>query len=208
MVNSFSRSLSVKTVKTSAIFLFSFFFMLHMLSAGASCESNRRIETALFGSFSILDADYFGLDQAAGVDVAFRYELYYNLFLESRLGSFSCSGSDKNIHGFKSQIGIAAFSSHFLPFRPGLRAGLGLHSANPVTVTPTDTFRPSQTTFYFIIGCSLGRFVWKSMTVELGADILFAPYEYTKYTFDRQSVYTERVQFTHHTFTFGASYSF
>ena len=208
MINSFSRSLSVKTVKTSAIFLISTFFILHLSSTGASCQTERRINTALLGSFSILDDDYFGLDQAAGVDVVFRYEFYYNLFLESRVGSYSCSGSGENVHGFKSQIGIVAFSSHFLPFQPGLRAGIGLQSANPVTVTPTDTFKPSQTTFYLITGCSLGRFVWKTLTMEIGADILFAPYEYTKYTFDRQSVYTEKVQFTHYTFTLGASYSF
>ncbi|MBN2185281.1 MAG: hypothetical protein JW746_08140 [Candidatus Krumholzibacteriota bacterium] len=208
MVNSFSISLSVKTVKRSVFFLLSTFLILHLLSAGASCGNDRRINTALLGSFTILDADYFGLDYAAGVDLAFRYEFYYNLFLESRLGSFACSSNGGNIHGFSSQIGIVAYSSHFLPFQPGLRAGLGLLSANPVTVTPTDTFKPSQTTFYFIIGCSLGRFVWKAMTVEMGADILFAPYEYTKYTFNRQSVFTEDVQFTHYTFTLGASYSF
>ncbi len=208
MVNSFSRTLQAKTVKTSAFFLLTTFLIIHLFPSAGSCQENRRINAALLGSFTLLDSDYFGLDNAAGVDLALRYEFYYNIFLESRIGTFSCSGEGENINGFKSEVGIAAYSSHFLPLRPGLRAGFGLHSANPVTVTPTDTFKPSQTTFYLYIGCTLGRFVWRSLEVEAGSDVIFSPYEYTKYAFDRQSVITEKAQFTHYTFTLGASYSF
>jgi len=207
-LNRFFISLSLETVKRSAIFIICCTLLLHFSSTEASSQNNRRINIALLGSYTILDPDYFGLDQAAGADAAFRYEIYTNLFLESRLGSFFASGGGENVHGFKSQLGVIAFSSHFLPFRPGVRAGIGLQSANPVTVTPTSTFKPSQTTFYLYIGCTLGRYVWRKLTVEVGSDILYSPYEYTIYKFNRQDVEAANKQFIHYNFTLGASYSF
>ncbi|MBN2071969.1 MAG: hypothetical protein JW814_10970 [Candidatus Krumholzibacteriota bacterium] len=203
-----SVPLSAKILARSAIILVICLLSLHLLSSTALTQTDRRINIALLGSFSALDADYFGLDQAAGIDAAFRYEIYTNLYLESRLGSYACSGNGENIHGFNSQIGLIAFSSHFLPFRPGVRAAFALQSANPITVTPTDTFKPSQTTFYLVTGLNLGRYVWKKMLVEAGIDVLYAPYEYTIYRFDRQSVSAQNSQFVHYTFSLGASYSF
>ena len=169
---------------------------------------SRRINTGILATFTILDEEYWNMDNAAGVDLALRYEMFGNIYLENRLG-FQAGDSDGNsVTCFNGQLGLMVFATHFLPYRPYARAGLGLMSANPVTTTPTDTFKPSQTTFYFVLGLGASRYVWKEMMIEAGADVLFAPYDYNKYSFDRQSVLLEKVQFTHFNFSLGVTYTF
>lgn len=174
----------------------------------ANCEPSRRISAGSTITYTIFDSDYFGLDSAIGAEVILRYELAGNIYFESRLGGFSTSKDGQSIGGLNGQFGISGFLTNILPFRPHVRAAFGLQSVNPVTTTPTDTFRPSQTTLYFIAGVGIGRYVWRELIVELSADLMATPYKYMKYSFDRQSVTSEEAQFTHYVIALGASYTF
>ncbi len=171
-------------------------------------QSARRVTAGLLTSYIALDKDYFGMDSAIGADFFFRYEIFGNVFVENRLGAFSSDDDGYGVGMFNGQIGVTFISTHFLPYRPYGRAAFCLLSANPLTATPTDTFRPSQTNLYFVLGLGVNTFVWKGIAAEAGVDVMFTPYEYIVYTFDRQSVGSEAVQFTHFGFSLGASYSF
>ena len=78
----------------------------------------------------------------------------------------------------------------------------------PITATPTETYRPGQTAFYLICGGGFTRSFRENIFVEASADFYLTPYEYRIYEFDRSSVLTEDVRFTHFVFTIGASYAF
>ncbi len=208
-IQGFSGSLPERINNVSIVFLILITLIIVITPSESISHPDRKVNTALLASYVIFDSEYFGMDSAVGTDIVLRYGLFADLYLESRLGTFASSNNDTKIHGFNSQIGITAFAQDFLPFRPGIRVALGLYSTNPVIVTPTETFRPSQTTFYFITGLNIGRYIWKGLLVEIGADVMFTPYEYKKYTFARpDQVSTENAQFTHFVFSLGTSFSF
>jgi hypothetical protein len=203
----FSGPLSVKMAGVFVLFIV-FFLTITAIPQNGHCHVSRRINTGILATYTILDDEYWGMDGAGGVDLAFRYEMFGNIYLENRLGFQSGKSEGNSVTCFNGQLGMMVFATHFLPYRPYARAGFGLMSANPVTTTPTDTFKPSQTTFYFVLGLGTGRYLWKEMMIEAGADVLFAPYDYNKYSFDRQSVLLEKVQFTHFNFSLGITYTF
>ena len=88
------------------------------------------------------------------------------------------------------------------------RLGFGFLSVNPITVTPTESFRPGQTAFYFIAGAGITRSIRENIIIEWTANIYYTPYVYRIYSFDRSEVTTNDVRFTHYFFSLGISYSF
>ncbi|MBU8920670.1 MAG: hypothetical protein KOO63_02310 [Bacteroidales bacterium] len=205
----FSGPLSVKMAGFVVVFSLVLLAVTSIPQNGHA-EVSRRLSSAILATYTILDDEYWGMDGAAGMDLALRYELSGNIYLENRLGLQSGTSEGNSVTCFNGQMGMMVFATHFLPYRPFARVGLGLMSANPVTATPerARTFRPSQTTFYFVLGMGASRYIWKEMVIEAGADVLFAPYDYNKYSFDRQDVLLEKVQFTHFNFSLGIAYTF
>ncbi len=185
-------------------------FMLTAFPPAASGSSARSISLGLAGSYTIFDSEYFGLDSGGGSDMVFRYQLISDIYLETGLGLFKSSSGPYSITGIDGRIGaVAFFNTEYLPgYRPLARVAIGLQSIDPVTTTPTDTFRPTQTTFYFILGGGISRYLWRTLSAEIDIDVMMTPYSYLKYYFNRQDVTTEREQFTHFKIYLGAHYTF
>ena len=97
--------------------------------------------------FYLFDGDFFGMDNAFGADADLRCELGWNIFFQNRIGAFRSSSEGLSVYGMKYQFGLLAHFPYFIPYRPSGRIGIGFIATDPVTVTPTETFRPSQTTF-------------------------------------------------------------
>ena len=171
-------------------------------------QSSRRMSAGLHVSHIALDSDYFGMDGATGADIFIRCEILGNIYAETRMGAFSAEDDGNSVGIFNGQLGLAYVSTSYLPYRLFGRAAFGLLSSNPITVTPTDTFRPSQTTFNIVLGVGADRFLWKSLAAETGLEVMFTPYKYNVYTFDRQSVSIDPSQFIHFMISLGASWSF
>ncbi len=171
-------------------------------------QSSRRMSAGLLVSRMSFDSEYFGMGGATGTDIFLRCEILGNIHAETRIGAFSADDDGHSVGIFNGQVGLAFVSTSYLPYRLFGRAALGLLSSNPVTVTPTDTFRPSQTTFNIVLGVGADKFLWKSLAAEAGLDVMFTPYKYNVYTFDRQSVSSDPSQFTHFVISLGASWSF
>lgn len=179
-----------------------------LMSSQSSAEQTRRISTAFLTEFYLFDADFFGLDNAFGADADLRYELGWNTFFQNRIGVFRSKSGDLSVYGMKYQLGLLTYFPYLIPYRPKAMIGIGFLATDPVTVTPTETFRPSQTTFYFIFGGGITRSIRENIAVELGTDLWVAPYRYRIYSFNRSSVDIEEKQFTHLTFSLGISYIF
>ncbi|HUV36855.1 MAG TPA: hypothetical protein VMX58_07955 [Patescibacteria group bacterium] len=171
-------------------------------------KANRRIGIGIFPNFFILDSDYFGLENAPGIDIRIRYELEWNIYFENRLGYLFSEGNGTSVGGFSYQLGVTAILPYLIPYRPIANLGIGFLSADPITVTPTDTFRPSQTTFYFIGGAGLTRSIKENITVEAMVNVWTSPYRYRIYRFNRSTVEIDEKQFTHVSFHLGVSYIF
>ena len=124
------------------------------------------------------------------------------------MGSFSSKADGVSIDGMNYQFGASAILPYLIPYRPVARLGVGFLSVNPITVTPTESFRPGQTAFYFIGGAGLTRTIRENIIVETTANIYYTPYDYRIYEFDRSEVSTRDVRFTHYVFNLGISYSF
>ncbi len=195
---------------TQKIFLFLLVSILSVLvfpPAEGRCSA-RRINTAFFPSFYLFDADYFELKNAPGADLALRYEIYNNTFFENRLGIFGRSQNGRTVGGFNGQLGVISYLPFLIPYRPFLRGGMGLLSANPVTSTPSDTYRPSQTQFYLVAGGGVSRPLFGHVMAEVGVYAMLTPYKYMIYSFDRKNIYTGERQFTHFVISLGCSYTF
>ena len=171
-------------------------------------ESNRRIGVGLSPGFFIFDGEYFGLDNAPGVDLRIRYELDWNIYFENRLGYLFSEGSGTSVGGFSYQLGLTAILPYLIPYRPIVSLGIGFLSVDPITVTPTDTFRPSQTTFYFVGGAGVTRSIKENITVEAMSNVWISPYRYRIYRFNRADIEIDEKQFTHVSFHLGVSYIF
>jgi len=158
----------------------------------------RRIGVSLYGSYFLFDREFFDTPGGAGAGISLRYELGYNIFFENQLGYFSGKNSDGLVvSGMYFGPCLTAILPYMIPYRPVMRVGVGFLSANPVTVTPTETFRPTQTTFYFRGGAGISRSIKENIQFELTGDIWVTPYEYRIYRFNRKDVETEDVLFTH-----------
>ncbi len=96
----------------------------------------------------------------------------------------------------------------FIPYRPVARFGVGFLSVNPVTVTPIESFRPAQTTFYLCGGAGVTRSFLENFFVEAEASVWVAPYRYRVYEFNRYDVTVSEEWFTHLGLSLGAVYTF
>lgn len=206
--NNISGKPSKKIGVISALIIFSLAVIVFTTPSRVSAQSSRRMSAGLLASHIILDSDYFGIGGATGTDIFIRCEILGNVYAETRIGAFSAEDDGHSVGMFNGQLGLTFISTSYLPYRIFVRAALGLLSSNPVTVTPTDTFRPSQTTFNIVLGIGANKFLWKSLAAETGFDVMFTPYKYNVYTFNRQSVSSDPSQFIHFTVSLGASWSF
>jgi hypothetical protein len=177
-------------------------------TTAARAEEPRRISVSLQPSLYIFDSNYFDLDPGLGMDASLRYEIATNIFFENNLGIFRTSGSGVTVDGLDERLGAMAIFPVLISYRPIARLGLGFLSTNPITVTPTQTFRPTQTTFYLIGGAGLSRSVFTRFLVEADMSFWATPYKYRIYRFDRLNVSTESERFMHLEIQLGVSYTF
>lgn len=175
-------------------------------AAGESCPP--RFGCAARGTYFVLDSGFFGLSNGSGAEAALRCELARNLHFESSLGFFGTEGAGVPVDGFDCALSLVALLPVLLPYRPVARAGVGWLTVDPVTVTPTSTFRPSQTAFYLVGGVGVSRAVVGRVHLEAAASFWITPYRYRVYAFDRQEVLVAEERFTHVGISLGAVYSF
>jgi len=179
-----------------------------LVFTGAHSATPRRINVSLESQYFILDSDYFGLANAFGADAALRYEIGWDIYFENGLGIFQTEGNDVSVDGFDYRMNLIALFPVLIPYRPVARFGIGFLSVNPVTATPTDTFRPTQTTFYFLGGAGVTRMILDRLLVEAGANFWVTPYEYRIYRFNRYDVTTTTERFMHLSLSLGFVYTF
>jgi hypothetical protein len=148
------------------------------------------------------------LSNGFGASLSLRYELGWDIYFENSIGALTSEGGGVDASGLTYNLGLTAIIPVLIPYRPYASFGIGIQSVNPVTANPIDTFRPTQTTFYFNATAGFTRSIMENFLVDLGGGVLFTPYRYRVYTFDRSKVTTEDRQFTHFTFSLGLSYNF
>lgn len=177
---------------------------------GASAETPRRICASLEAHYYVFDSDFFDIGDGVGGAAALRYEIASDFYFENVIGFLDGDASGVDIDGFDYRLNVFAIIPFFMPvpYRPVARVGVGFLSVNPLTATPTDTYRPTQTTMYILAGAGITRNFLKRMLVELSADVLVTPYQYRIYTFDRQDVSTSFERFTHLSTTLAVTYTF
>jgi hypothetical protein len=169
---------------------------------------SRRIGAAFHLDYFTFDSDYFGIENALGAEIDLRYELLWNIYFENRIGAFKSLSEGSSTEGMSYQLGLAAIFPYLIPYRPIARIGFGFLSSDPVTVTPTESYRPSQTTFYIVTGGGITRSIKENIVVELNANIWLTPYRYRIYRFNRSNVEAENKQFTHLAISLGVMYIF
>jgi hypothetical protein len=178
------------------------------LCGAARAELPRRINVTLGSEYYVLDSEFFGLSNAYGMGGALRYELASDIYFENGIGALRTDGDGVSVGGFDYHLSLLALFPVLIPYRPIARLGIGFLSVNPVTVTPTSTFRPAQTTFYFIGGAGISRSVHDRLSVEACANFWITPYEYRIYRFNRLDVDTSTERFTHLSISLGVAYAF
>ena len=171
-------------------------------------QMERRIGGGAEINYYFFDSDFFGMEDGWGLDFAFKYEISQNVFFDTRFGFLTSDQEGTRVNGLDYQLGVTGVFPVLIPYRPYARAGIGIITVNPITVTPVETFRPGQTTFYFIFGGGFTRSLKENITLDLGASIWVAPYNYRIYSFDRSQVDTYDAQFTHATISLGLTYIF
>ncbi len=179
-----------------------------LLAPAARGEMQRRMNVGVDFNYYLLDTDYFGMEDGIGAGAVFRYEISNNIYLENFIGRFTSNDGIVDIDGLNYHIDLLAIFPVLIPYRPLLRAGAGFLTVNPITATPTETYRPAQTAFYFIGGGGFTRSFRENLFVVASVDFYLTPYEYRIYEFDRSSVTTEDARFSHLVFSIGASYAF
>ena len=201
-----AKTLSLENVLFRVLLFLSLF--LAFQASAAHGEMQRRMNVCLDFNYYMLDGDYFGMDDGFGAAFAFRYEIANNTYLENVIGRFTSNDGIVDIDGLNYHIDLLTIFPVLIPYRPFIRMGAGFLAVNPITVTPTETYRPAQTAFYLIGGGGFTRSFRENIFVELSADLYLTPYEYTIYEFDRSSVSTRDAYFSHLLFGVGVSYSF
>ncbi len=181
-----------------------------LAGGGAVAETPRRICASLQAHYYLFDEEFFDIPDGLGAAAALRYEIASDFYFENVIGFIDGSAGGVDIDGFDYRLNLFAIIPYFIPvpYQPVARLGVGFLSVNPITATPTDTYRPTQTTMYLLGGAGITRTFLKRMLVEVSADILFTPYQYRIYTFDRQSVSTSLARFTHLSATLAVTYTF
>ena len=179
-----------------------------LASPNVRAELPRRISASLQPSYYIFDSSYFNLKNGFGADASIRYELGWDIYFENSIGAFSTEGSGVSVSGLDYRLNLLAIFPVLIPYRPIARFGIGFISANPITVTPTTTFRPTQTTFYIIGGAGITKSLLDKFLLEAGANFWITPYEYRIYRFNRLSVDVDEQRFIHVGISLGVSYTF
>jgi hypothetical protein len=181
-----------------------------LAGGNALAEAPRRICASLEAHYYVFDSEFFDIGDGFGGGAALRCEIASDFYFESVIGFLDGDAGGADIDGFDYRLNLFAIIPYFIPvpYRPVARLGVGFISVNPVTATPTDTYRPTQTTMYLLAGAGITRTVLKRMLVEVSADVLFTPYEYRIYEFDRQDVSTSMARFTHLSTTLAVTYTF
>ncbi|MGD1049184.1 MAG: hypothetical protein ABR899_10600 [Candidatus Krumholzibacteriaceae bacterium] len=182
--------------------------VLVAFGAAGRADQERRIAATLQPTCYIFDSQFFGLSSGFGVDAALRCELGSDIYFENTLGLFKTKGSGLTVDGVDYRLNLLAIFPVLLPYRPVARLGVGFLSVNPVTVTPTSTFRPTQTTFYILGGAGVTRAIFPRVLIDAGAEFWITPYEYRIYRFDRLEVDTQLERFTHISISVGITYAF
>ncbi len=182
--------------------------ILVLQATTAHGEMQRRMNIGLSFNYYLLDEDYFGMDDGFGTGFAFRYEIANNAYLENMIGIFTSNDGVVDIDGLNYHLDLLAIFPILIPYRPFVRLGVGFLAVNPITATPTETYRPAQTAFYLIGGGGFTRSFRENIFLEASTEIYLTPYEYTIYEFDRSSVSTRDASFSHLVFSLGLSYSF
>jgi len=177
---------------------------------GACAETPRRISASIESHYYVFDSEFFDLESAFGVGAALRYEIASDFYFENGIGLFGANGGGVAVDGLDYRLNLFAISPFLLPVscRPVARLGIGFLSVNPVTATPTDTYRPTQTTFYIFGGAGVTRTFLRNTLVEASANVWITPYEYRIYRFNRLDVDTDVERFTHLSISLAATYLF
>ncbi len=190
-------------------FLILFLLDLFLISSPAMGEdgnTERPIAVGLIPNYNFLDSEFFHLKDSAGMGILLKFGITRNLFFENRIGGFECENNVSPVTGMFSQLGLTYRFPSAFPTFPIARLGAGFISVDPATVTPTYSYRPTQTTFYIIGGIGIVQPVGNKVLIELCTDVWFTPYKYRIYIFDRDKVETSRHQFTHLTISLGIIY--
>jgi hypothetical protein len=177
---------------------------------GASAETPRQICASLESHYYVFDSHFFDLANAFGAGAALRYEIASDFYFENGIGVFSADGGGVSVDGFDYRLNLFAIFPLLIPvpYRPVARLGVGFISIDPLTATPTETYRPTQTAFYLFGGAGITRTFWKEMLVEASANLWITPYKYRIYRFNRIDVDTDVERFTHISISLALTYTF
>jgi hypothetical protein len=181
-----------------------------LAAGGALAETPRRICASIEPHCYIFDSRFFGLGSAFGGGAALRYELASDLYFENGIGAFAADEKGVTVDGLDYRLNLFAILPLSLPIscRPIARLGVGFFSVNPVTATPTDTYRPTQTTMYILGGVGVTRAFFGNLLLEGSAGVWITPYKYRIYRFNRLNVETSIERFTHISASLGFTYIF
>jgi hypothetical protein len=179
-------------------------------AGGARAETPRQICASLESHYYIFDSKFFDLENAFGAGAALRYELASDFYFENGIGLFGADANGVAVDGLDYRLNLFAIFPLLIPvpYRPVARLGVGFLSVNPVTATPTDTYRPTQTTFYLFGGAGITRTFLKNMLVEASVNAWITPYKYRIYRFNRLNVGTDVERFTHLSISLALTYQF
>jgi hypothetical protein len=177
---------------------------------GETAETPQRICASLESRYYIFDSRFFEIGNAFGGGAALRYEIASDFYFENAIGAFRANGGGVNVDGLDYRLNLFVIVPIFMPvpYRPVARLGVGFLSVNPVTATPTESYRPTQTTFYVLGGAGITRVFMRRMLVEAGAGVWISPYLYRIYRFNRSNVSTDTERFTHVAFSLAFTYTF
>lgn len=184
--------------------------LVALFARGALAETPRRICASVESRYYAFDSGFFDLGNGFGAGAALRYEIVRDFYFENGIGAFGADGSGVSVGGLDYRLNLFAIVPFFMPvpYRPVARLGVGFLSVNPITATPTDTYRPTQTTFYLFGGAGMTRTFMKNMLVEGSANLWITPYKYRIYRFNRLNVNTDIERFTHFSISLAATYIF
>ncbi len=177
---------------------------------GALLGTPRQICASLESHYYVFDSKFFDLESAFGAGAALRYELASDFYFENGIGLFGADANGVAVDGLDYRLNLFAIFPLLIPvpYRPVARLGVGFLSINPLTATPTDTYRPTQTALYLFGGAGITRTFLKNMLVEASANVWITPYKYRIYRFNRLDVDTDTERFTHLSISLAATYLF
>jgi hypothetical protein len=177
---------------------------------GALAETPRHICASIESRYYVFDPAFFDLGNAFGGGAALRCEIASDIYFENAIGMFFAKGGGVTVNGLDDRLNLLAIFPFFVPpsLRPVARFGVGFMSVNPLTATPTKTYRPTQTAFYVLGGAGVTRTFFGNVLVEAGANVWITPYKYRIYRFNRVDVSTSTARFTQLALSLALTYTF